>query len=386
MLIARRDGHTDPMDPCATRTAWSIFTATAPYSTLAGVLTGFLIVAIIGLFVTFSRLSFHIIALFSAGVPGLALSSFLFGAVAGATAPPNTTAADAFCAQTWSQGMVAIGMLAVGGAVLVCGLGWALVSYGDAYTIKTKTTAPIASANKRLELSVQMGGWLSVAILVATIALLTAANLVYLKSTQLTNQWYVLIIATYGLYCIFRSADVAIRRTSSALGEVPGHITSSRIRNSNIRFLVITMEILIGSLLALHLADLNLRWSIGAILLYPALWAYHFYRPPNIIESTDKSEQNALEAETDSCFEGKVSLDRMLHTSFNLVALAIAGTLFAALLTQMPLWTGARIGLTFFFGGIYPIAILAGLSYTVPAAREFPLPNWKKSGFLRYIP
>ncbi len=52
--------------------------------------------------------------------------------------------------------MAATGMLAVGGSVLVCGLGWMLVTYGE-YLATTDMTRPVRVTPKTFHFSAFMG-------------------------------------------------------------------------------------------------------------------------------------------------------------------------------------------------------------------------------------
>jgi hypothetical protein len=81
------------------------------------------------------------------------------------------------------------------------------------------------------------------------------------------------------------------------------------------------------------------------------------------------------------------SAGRLITTSYNIVFFAILGTVFCAALSQENLWiTGWRTNLALLVGGLYPAAILLGLSYSVPAAEGISLPEWKTWHGLRLLP
>lgn len=419
------------MDPCSETTGWSIFAAATPHSTLAGVLAGFLVIGTLGFLATFSRLSFHILSLFASGVPALAIASYLFSLIAGANAPEGTESQSSFCAQAWSQGLVSIGMLAVGGAVLVCGLGWAIVSYGALYAERMTGKASSTSITRRLILAVQMSGWLSGAIIAATAGLLVSANLVYWKSIASAPLIVGVLIIAFGIYGILISTHIVVRRTVSARDVFyPDRgIGPNRSREwapLELVFAVATGVVLAEYLQGRLIAEDAISVAIPLLLIFACQLCYVLVRrklrvtPPGVTReqllhpiyiamrwwstSADITGHSRFEVESSPSplvfprdgggqgetlvneFEGNISLDRIFHSSFNVVLLAVAGGLYAALLTQVPLSEGLRVFLTLFLGGLYPASILFGLSYTVPAATKMRLPKWKKDGWTRFLP
>src|SRR5277367_290368 len=141
-------------DPCSANVGWSIVAGAGADSTLAGVLAGFLIVAATALLTQWNdRSDSDTFALFASGVPALTLSSYLFTVLSGTKPPtnpdtlivspgakpgffsvvsgtkPETHPDPHVCGPVWSQWLPAFALLLIGAAVLLCGLGWALVSY-----------------------------------------------------------------------------------------------------------------------------------------------------------------------------------------------------------------------------------------------------------------
>lgn len=144
-------------------------------------------------------------------------------------------------------------MLAVGTAVLVCGLGWMLVSYSEKLEEKvdgenddlmnkvveaaTKGKIDIKMVDKRAdevlsraravkarrEFAVTLNGFLSAGIITMIASLLVSAIWIYLKATnnaKPSNWWLVAIIMQCGAYVIIRSSCIAISRTQGALAEL----------------------------------------------------------------------------------------------------------------------------------------------------------------------
>lgn len=131
---------------------WSIVDSSTPNAHLAAVLAGFMVTAIVFLLRrdtdqqdAASRA--HTIAMFLTGVVILGLDSYVFGSLASmhpvtqtiTSMDPATHVQTAIqaarpeahyvCALVWTHGMVASGMLAVGGTLLVAGLGWTTTQF-----------------------------------------------------------------------------------------------------------------------------------------------------------------------------------------------------------------------------------------------------------------
>ncbi len=141
------DGH------CVTSNfPWSIVDSSTPNAHLAAVLAGFMVTAIVFLLrresdEQDSASRAHTIAMFLTGVVILGLDSYMFGSLASmhpvtqtlSFTDPATHITAAFeiarpesqyvCAVVWTHGMVASGMLAVGGTLLVAGLGWTTTQF-----------------------------------------------------------------------------------------------------------------------------------------------------------------------------------------------------------------------------------------------------------------
>ena len=230
---------------------WSSIGAADTDATLAGVLTGLLIAAAAALIVQWYQGSdAHTIALFGSGVPVLALSTFLFTVIAGMDLSDNNlNGVDILpvCSGLWSQWLLAINVLFVGSAILVCGLGWALVSYGDTLAVRfCERNVPIKTVEDRRRFFIRLNAWLSSAMITASIAILVVTTILYLKAVaypypdrikyanpsneqyrlevgaqhehNLKNETYLIFfVYFFGVYLIGRAAYVVFVRTSSAL-------------------------------------------------------------------------------------------------------------------------------------------------------------------------
>jgi hypothetical protein len=239
------------VDPCSAPVLWSTIGAANPDATLAGVLAGLLIAAAAALIVQWYQGSdAHTIALFGSGVPVLALSTFLFTVIAGMDLSDNNlngvNVLPAVCSQLWSQWLLAINVLFVGSAILVCGLGWALVSYGDTLAVRfCERNVPIKTVEDRRRFFIRLNAWLSSAMITASIAILVVTTILYLKAVaypypdriryadqnsqyhqqivsqhdrNLKNESYLIFfVYFFGVYLIGRASYVVFVRTSSAL-------------------------------------------------------------------------------------------------------------------------------------------------------------------------
>jgi hypothetical protein len=121
---------------------WSIVDSSTPNAHLAAVLAGFMVTAVVFLLrresdEKDSASRAHTIAMFLTGVVILGLDSYLFGSIASMHPVTQTQngiesvrpEAQYVCTVVWTQGMVASGMLAVGGTLLVAGLGWTTTQF-----------------------------------------------------------------------------------------------------------------------------------------------------------------------------------------------------------------------------------------------------------------
>jgi hypothetical protein len=121
-------------------------------------------------------------------VPALSFSTFLFTVIGGMNFPQKddpdyakyAPKIPSVCSQLWSQWLLAMGLLFIGGAVLVYGLGWALVSY--AYNLAVRLCqrgVPIKAIEGRRMSFIRLNGWLSGGVIATTIALLISSNVLY---------------------------------------------------------------------------------------------------------------------------------------------------------------------------------------------------------------
>jgi hypothetical protein len=218
-------------DPCSVNVGWSIMAGAGFDSTLAGVLAGFLIVAATALLSQWNdRSGPDTFALFASGVPALTLSSYLFTVLAG------SQPVSGYCSQMWGQWLPAFALLLIGAAVLLCGLGWALVSYSDNLAVKQlELNRPMRRVMETRRFFISLSGCLSLGGTTAITCWLIAASIVYLKATTgrdwrgttiypsfefLHIKWYeMFFVFLFGLYVVVRSACLVISRTLAARRE-----------------------------------------------------------------------------------------------------------------------------------------------------------------------
>jgi hypothetical protein len=208
------DGHNEPVDTggCDRDVLWSVHDAASPLSTLAGVLAGFLVVvAATAVFAPWDRYRQRSLALFAAGVPALATSSFVLALLSGTRIPTlNLKQLDPqrvlssldhhqhLCDKMWGQWLVAMGLLAVGGAVLVCGFAWLLVGYTE-NAVRTRLSQALCVredypnwfdneyryiGNDR-NIIINAAGWISFAGIFTATVIVLVLNLLYVKATDL---------------------------------------------------------------------------------------------------------------------------------------------------------------------------------------------------------
>lgn len=200
-------------------------------STLAGVLAGFLIVAATALLTQWNdRSGPDTFALFASGVPALTLSSYLFTVLAG------SQPVSGYCHQMWGQWLPAFALLLIGAAVLLCGLGWALVSYSDNLAVKQlELNRPMKRVMETRRFFISLSGCLSLGGTTAMTCWLLSASIVYLKATTgrdvggktvypslefLHIKWYeMFFVFLFGLYVVVRTAYLVISRTLAARRE-----------------------------------------------------------------------------------------------------------------------------------------------------------------------
>jgi hypothetical protein len=424
-------------DPCSANAGWSIVAGAGADSTLAGVLAGFLIVAATALLTQWNdRSDSDTFALFASGVPALTLSSYLFTVLAG------SQPVSAYCRQMWSQWLPAFALLLIGAAVLLCGLGWALVSYSDNLAVKLlELNRPMSRVEETRRFFINLSACLSLGGTTAMTCWLIAATVVYVKATTARKSWWgttyypfteylhvrwypLFFVFLFGLYVVVRSAYLVISRTSDArreniascAGYTPGVFEFRAPLDVRIykpieragQQIVVGVAIVLATLVALFLTTQAVGETFSGgmacnvvgltVVGYAiALSAYHgavrFFGPALGKQPTTQSF-----ADADAKVRGTVSTEkpedairirysvrRLSATSYHVVFFAIVGTLFAAGLTQGSFWPGMT-GVSLLLSGFYPACILLGLSYAVPSGQATKLPEWKTWRGLSLLP
>jgi len=127
----------------------------------------------------------------------------------------------------WSNWLLAISLLWIGSAILVCGLGWLLVSYANDDAVKLlKRNFPIEMVEIRRGAFIRLNAWLSSAAIIAATTMLVVTSVGYLNAVNSSHlsrefigvRWYLLFfIYLFGLYLIGRSSYVVFSRTRSAM-------------------------------------------------------------------------------------------------------------------------------------------------------------------------
>jgi hypothetical protein len=433
-------------DPCVGNIGWSVLGGAAADSALAGVLAGFLIVAATALLVQWNdRSDSDTFALFASGVPALTLSSYLFTVLSPTQPGPNP--GPKVCGQVWGQWLPAFAMLLIGASVLLCGLGWALVSYSDNLAVKLiEKNQPMKRVEESRRFFISLSGWLSLGGTTAMTCWLIAANIIFLKATtgrqvgygkdQKTIyaplfeffhvKWYLMFfVFLIGLDVVVRSAYLIIWRTRAARQEnvasciryVPGvyesrtplDVRENKLTERVAQEICIVVVIALGTLLAEYLTNRTVgeRFSgtttcriIGVLVVGYAIARLTYYGIVSLFgpklrkQGTTESfaEADVMIRSTPSteipedAIRIKFSLRRLGATSYHVVFFAILGTVLGAAYTQGSLSPNWRTGLTLLVGGLYPAGMLLGLSYAVPAGPAAKLPEWKTWPVLRLIP
>ena len=443
-------------DPCAARVYWSAITAAGYDSTVAGVLAGLLIAAAAALLVQwYQGIDFHTIALFGSGVPVLAFSTYLFTLIAGLNYPkPNQLdytkpggVGDNLCSQLWSQWLLAICSLFIGSAVLICGLGWALVSYADHLAVKLcEKNIPVETVEFRRRFFIRLNAWLSGAVITAATALLIAANVTYLGAIGQKNlnreifgeKWYLLFfVYLFGLFFIGRSSYVVFSRTRSAMranmksctayaaggspvatdnegikyhvrppaAEDPRFARPKQVAMLAAQEFGLVMWVALAALLAGYMTSgeafhqprgvaASPKIVIYVVVLYIIVRAIYVLIAGIVelvsVRKDDTPTNNEAISPADATsverIRIKYSFGKLSATTYGVVFLAILGTFLVAALTQGPLWTVPRIIISLFLGGLYPAVVLAGLSSSVPAGEDVRSPKWETVRGLAFIP
>jgi hypothetical protein len=455
-------------DPCADKALWSVLNATVPDLTLAGVLAGFLIAVVAALVVNwYDRASPRMIALFASGVPALTLSSYLFTISSGAKAPPqrknvaeligqpvgapkflvvttpDNSPADpkvvTYCNQVWSEWLPAFAALLIGGSVLLCGLGWALVIYGDhlAERLKEKNLQRDAIEDYH-KYFIGLNALLSLGATIGMTGLLIAANVTYLTSTAGENtaltffefphgvKWYAMyFVFLFGVYVVVAAAYLVLSRSTSFPwgGDAPRVHTKYSARgrasdNKRLRHvakeigtvLLIALVALLAGYLTRGVLDgkfsgdaisyvkvVTATYAIIRLAYLGALQVQRYRRSKHARPATTKgyaeAEAEIPVASSDEAPEDAIQLNyssgRLRATTYHVVFFALLGAVFTAMVTNGYLWKmlgSWQIGLTLFIGGLYPACILLGLSYSVPADTSVQLAKWRTLPVLRYLP
>jgi hypothetical protein len=402
-------------DPCATNTGWSVFQSANSNLTLAGVLAGFLIAVVAALVVQwYDRASPRMIALFASGVPPLTLASYLFTISSGANQPDGLKAFGDRCNQVWSQWLPAFAMLLIGGSVLLCGLGWALVIYSDNLAVRlAQQDLPIEKIRQNQRFFINLSAWLSVGGTAGGAALLMVADVVYLKATVDPNKPQVPLVGCamffvflVGIYVMVRSLYLVITHAYSFHDREPDFPVGARfvlvrsvMENEGRRIFAkeigVAAAVALGTLTACYLTDRTdqrfasentLTIVLVVVLIYAVGRFTYLATAQRFAGPAAKTRIAASVQATDESVDLKYSGDRLSATSYNVILFAILGTFFSVALTQGALWNSLRPGLALFIGGLYPACILLGLSYSVAASPHVRLPRWKMLRGLRFLP
>jgi hypothetical protein len=433
-------------DVCVSKAFWSTITAAVPDSAFAGVLAGLLIAAVAALIVWHEQGATESIALFSSGVPILAITTYLFTVIGALHYPPGLDytktegTGDKLCNQLWSEWLLATGSLFIGSAVLVCGLGWALVSYANNLAVN------LCKANIRIErveyvrkFAIRLNAWLTAAIIIAATALLMVTNVLYLVAIGKTNmhlekfgeRWYILFfIYLGGLYFIGRASYVIFIRTRTLIRanknlcaayatSGPPAATDSEVNadvgsasppdTEDARFarrnklairaaqeFAVVIWVALGALLAAYLTSGQAFNQPRGIVVSPVIVIYvvvvyiivraAYVLVAGIVElvlakKDDTPTNNGFIQPVD---EGSVERIRINYAfgwlpaaTYSVVLLAILGTFVVATFTQGPLWYPWRIFISLLMGGFYPAVVLTLLSSSVPAANDVEQSKWK---------
>ena len=418
-------------DPCAGNVFWSAITAAGFDSAVAGLLAGFLIAAVAALLAQVYWGSE--LALFCSGVPILAFSAYLFTVIAGVDYPEKIdyktpgALGDTLCSQLWSQWLLAISSLFIGSAVLLCGLGLVLVSYADNLAVRLcETHRPIYTVENSRRILIRVNAWLSVAVTTVMTALLIVANVTYLTAVGQQNmlleifgvKWYLLyFVYLFGLYLIGRSLYVVFIRTRSALranknscaayaaggppvataAKDPRFARRKKVATRAAQEFAVVMWVALGALLAAYMTSGQAFRNERGIAVSPDIVIYvvvlyiivraAYVLIAGIVErvsakkdDTPTNNEAIPPANAKSVERIRINYDvgRLYPTIYSVVLLAILGAFFFVVgLMQGPLWSGPRVMISLFLGGLYPAVVLAGLSSSVPAAEDVRRPKWE---------
>ena len=443
-------------DPCAARVAWSTISAASADSTFAGLLAGLLIAAAAALLVQwYTGGAPSTVALFGSGVPVLTLATYLFTVIGAVHYPTGIDytkpggLGDNLCNQLWSEWLLATGSLFIGSAVLVCGLGWALVSYADNLAVKLcETNIPIKRVEDARRFFIRLNAWLSAAVTTSASALLIVSSVLYLTAIGEQSMhfeifgvtWYlVFFVYLFGLYFIGRTSYAIFSRTRSArrankescaayaaggprvatdsegieagagpvrppAAQDPRFARRKELVMRAAQEFVVVILVALGALLAVYLTSEavgNRRW--GAVSLKIVIYVVVLYIIVRAIyvliagiveplsakkDGTPTNNEAIPPADAKSVERIRMTYDfgRLRMTTYSVVFLAILGTFFVVALTQGPLWPVPRVIISLFLGGLYPAVVLAGLSSSVPAAEDVRKAKWETLPWFAYVP
>jgi hypothetical protein len=387
-------------DPCGSGVHWSLVNAASTLSTLAGVLAGFLVVATTALFATFYRTNSNTIALFSVGVPALTTSSFLFAFISGVLPIDKNPGAnqvllmsdeqDTRCFQLWSQWIFAMNLLAVGGAVLICGFAWALIAYTErASEERVVTTRPLDldRLQARRTFMLRVTGAMSATALITATVILVTATVVYIRAINhrtghpdlLPDTSNVIILVWgLGIYAMFRVAWLAWFRTRAAVAEneaackrIKRHLFTNRSQTGKLtRSRMLTLLLLAFTLAAATGARFD--WSKGGA--------------QGVTPHSGAVPQNGLDIlNFKKLIKAEYKYGRVFHTTFHVVWMVLYSIAFSAAFYQGDLWherTNAVTYAVLSIGCFYPLLILLGLAYSLASGDP---PQWKTFPVIKYI-
>ncbi len=437
-------------DPCAPNVYWSTISAAPTDSAFAGVLAGLLIAAVAALLVSWYQAGAPTtVALFGSGVPILALTTYLFTVIGALRYPEkiNDTKVDYktpgslgnnLCNQLWSEWLLATGSLFIGSAVLVCGLGWALVSYADNLAVKLcETNIPIKRIEDGRKYFIRLNAWLSAAITTAASALLIVTNVLYLGGIgqqYMHTQIFLFFVYLFGLYFIGRASYVIFTRTQSALranekscaaygaggspvaadnegmkadvdpARSPAAKDPRSARRNKLAMRAAqefggVILVALGALLAAYMTsgeafNQPLKTAVDPDIVIYVVVFYIIVRAINVLVASAKKDDTVTNheaippADAKSAERIRITYEsgRIRTTTYGVVLLAILGTFFVVALTQGPLWPGPRIIISLLLGGLYPGVVLLGLSSSVPATEDVRRPKWETVRWLGFIP
>jgi len=449
-------------DPCSTNVFWSGISAATADSAFAGVLAGLLIAAVAALLVSwYQGAGPQTIALFGSGVPVLALSTYLFTVIGALRYPaydpqkppgpknfdyttPGGTG-ERLCNQLWSEWLLATASLFIGSAVLVCGLGWALVSYADNLAVKLcETNIAIERVEYSRNFFIRLNAWLSAAVTTAATALLIVTSVIYLAAIgqqKMLSGYLLYFVYLFGLYLIGRASYVIFSRTSSArrankkscaayaaggppvatdnegikagvspvrppAAKDPRFARRKKLAMRAAREFGFVAYVAFAALLSVPMTSgaafnqrregiaVSLDIVIKVVVLYIVVRSIYVLIAGIVELVSAKKDDTPTDNEAIPPANAK-SVERIrmaydpgrLHaTTYTVVFLAVLETFFVVALTQGPLWPVPRIFISLFLGGLYPAVVLSGLSSSVPAAEDVRRPTWETVRWLGFIP